>query len=296
VARLNNESKIGITFLAGTLGCGGAERQLYYILKTLKGEGHDVRLLCLKRGEFWEKEIRELDIPIIWVGQHESRLRRLLRIISELKTQRPDIVQSQHFYTNLYAFVAARVLGIKEIGAVRGDLRGDVGAGNFILGQLSLRLPRMIAANSRAAIQEGVSLGVASSRLFFLPNVVDSELFKSISRDRNRSVVKLLAVGSLTKQKRLDRFLSIVKRLQSKEQYRFEAAIVGDGACRSELENKAHQLGLFPPTLVFKGNVADVNYIYQDADILLLTSDSEGTPNVILEAMAAQLPVVSTNV
>ena len=48
-----------ICFVAGTLGQGGAERQLYYILRALTQAGAQPYVLCLTRGELWEKRIRE---------------------------------------------------------------------------------------------------------------------------------------------------------------------------------------------------------------------------------------------
>src|SRR5689334_13233971 len=94
-------SQLRICFLAGTLGQGGAERQLFYLLKTLREQGASLLLLSLTRGEFWEAAIAELGVEVRWVGQHNSRLARLGRIIREVRAFRPHVLQSQHFYTNL---------------------------------------------------------------------------------------------------------------------------------------------------------------------------------------------------
>src|SRR4051812_48283567 len=66
---------IRVCFLAGTLGQGGAERQLYYILKTLKESGAEVTLLSLTRGEHWEAVIGGLGVPVKFVGEPASRLK-----------------------------------------------------------------------------------------------------------------------------------------------------------------------------------------------------------------------------
>src|SRR4051812_16885829 len=70
-----------ICFLAGTLGQGGAERQLYYILKCLTECGAEAHLLCLTKGEHWEAPISDLGIPVHYVGGPSSRFGRLLGII-----------------------------------------------------------------------------------------------------------------------------------------------------------------------------------------------------------------------
>src|SRR5690349_3638327 len=72
-------------FVAGTLGQGGAERQLYYILKALRHAGADVRVLCLDRNEFWESQIVEMGVSVDWVGGSGSKFGRLTRILSELR-------------------------------------------------------------------------------------------------------------------------------------------------------------------------------------------------------------------
>src|SRR5262245_17804632 len=94
-------SRLKLCFLAGTLEQGGAERQLYYILEALCQAGANPRLLSLDQGGFWEPKLQELGVRVTWVGAG-SRWQRLLRIVKELRKDCPDILQSQHFYTNAY--------------------------------------------------------------------------------------------------------------------------------------------------------------------------------------------------
>jgi glycosyltransferase involved in cell wall biosynthesis len=288
-------ANLKICFIAGTLGQGGAERQLFCILKALRQSGARPHLLCLTQGEFWEKRIRELGVEITWVGQSGSRWMRLRRIMAELRKYRPAIFQSQHFYTNLYTVAAARLLAVREVGAMRNDGISEVQANGFVLGHLSLRAPRVIAANSRAAIRNAIELGVPSTRLHFLPNVLDITQFKPFQR-HNGGPIRLVSVGRLVQQKRFDRLLSLLARLRQQLSIPVTAKIVGDGPLRPRLERKAAELGLWPDVVSFAGAVADINAVYQDADIFVLTSDWEGTPNVLLEAMASGLPVVATRV
>src|SRR6266403_5610096 len=100
-------SKLKICFLAGTLEHGGAERQLFYMLRALCRRGAAPRLLSLDRGEFWEEPIRSLGVPVTWVGQQQSRLARLVRILRELRANPPDVLQSQHFFANGYVGLSA---------------------------------------------------------------------------------------------------------------------------------------------------------------------------------------------
>ncbi|MQA28678.1 MAG: glycosyltransferase [Luteitalea sp.] len=286
---------LGISFVVGTLGQGGAERQLYYVLKALKSSGSRLRVLCLTKGEFWEEPIRGLGVPVTWVGQSPSRPVRLLRVIAALRAHRSAVLQSHHFYTNLYAVAAARTLGMREIGALRSDAFSEVRESGRVLGRLSLTAPRVVVANSRNAVRNACTLGVPASRLHVLPNVVDPLQFAP-GGTRPGGPVRLLAAGRLGPEKRFDRLLTAVARARARTRRPLQLTIVGDGPERSRLEQQARQLGLMPDVVNFTGAVASSAPVYRDADMLVLTSAWEGTPNVILEAMASGLPVVATNV
>lgn len=291
-------SKLRICYLAGTLGRGGAEQQLFYALRSLCQSGAEVRVLCLERGA-WEEPIRGLGVPVEWVGQSRSRLRRLARIVKALRSFKPDIVQSQHFYTNAYASVAGRLSGCAEIGALRSDGRFEfLGCGAFG-GRLNLRLPRVLAANSRCAIQYALDRGVPPSRPCFLPNAVDTERFHPVTETSPPPPV-LLAVGCLTWEKRFDRFLSILHCLREVYHLEVRGVLAGPTApgqdLRPQLERQAAALGLRPDGVELLGSVSDMSALYQRAAVCISTSDHEGTPNVLLEAMASGLPIVATRV
>src|SRR4051812_21240196 len=278
-----------VCFIAGTLAKGGAERQLYYMLRALCQNGARPRVLCLKQGEYWEHPIRELGIPVTWVGR--SRLSRVRQMIRELREDPPEVLQSAHFYTNGYTQLAARVLGIQEIGAVRCDLVSEVSSNHPWLRRLSLSTLRAVACNSRAAIRSAEQFGLAPASLRFLPNVVDTSRFLPGPR-RTSDEVRILGAGRLTEQKRFDRFLRVVARVKRIASRRITALIAGDGPLLSTLQRTAAELGLAPGEIEFAGAVEDMRSLYQAADVFLLTSAFEGTPNVVLEAMSCALPVV----
>jgi glycosyltransferase involved in cell wall biosynthesis len=271
------------------------------MLQALRRAGASPRLLSLDRGEFWEERMQSLGVRVLHAGHSGSRLKRLFRVMGLLRKDRPDVVQSQHFFANAYAGIAARMLRAAGIGALRNDGVSEENSSGAWGGWLNLHCPRMIAANSQVAIQYASGRGLPASRLHFLPNVVDTDWFQPAGPGATPNQhVTLVAVGRLVRQKRLDRFLWILSRLHSEYHLDVRGLVVGPG-CRDEdlrqdLARLAARLGLLPDLVQFRGGVSDTRPVYHESAVCVLTSDHEGTPNVLLEAMASGLPVVASGV
>jgi glycosyltransferase involved in cell wall biosynthesis len=284
-----------ICLLTGTLGQGGAERQLFYIASALKSAEAQVQVLSLTSGEMWESRLQAIGVPVKFVGASASRLVRLFAITKAVRDFRPAIVQSQHFYTNAYSGLAARVCGARAIGAVRGNGFSDLRTSGRGFGKPSLYLPHKLVANSRAAIRNLISLNCPREKLDFLPNVIDLNRF-SPTVSTNGNPLTILGIGRFTAEKRFDRFLHVIAALQQACHVPCKALIAGSGPLRAELEKLARECNLRPGTVEFCGDVSEVESLYKKSSLFLLTSDHEGTPNVVMEAMASSLPVVATAV
>lgn len=276
------------------MGQGGAERQLFYILKALKENGAAPSLFCLTKNEYWEKPIRALGIDSHWFGRSPSRLIRLSDCMKQLNASRPSIVQSQHFYTNIYASLSAKCLNLQDVGAIRSDAISEVKENGLLFGKMSLKIPTHIAANSKNGIRNALSFGINRSKIHFLPNVVDIEYFKP-SKKKNRTF-RMLWVGRLEKQKRPHRFVHLFSLIQKEYRLPIEGTMVGEGSLGNELEQLSVDLGLDNRRFKFYGKTDNILQLYQNADCLISTSDYEGTPNVVMEAMACGLPVVASAV
>ncbi|HEX8220478.1 MAG TPA: glycosyltransferase [Chloroflexia bacterium] len=102
------------------------------------------------------------------------------------------------------------------------------------------------------------------------------------------------AVGRLSTEKRFDLYLETCAKLAAEiPQARF--MLVGGGKQEANLKALSTQLGL-DGRLLFTGLTRDMSAVYAATDLLVLTSDTEGTPHVLLEAMGSDIPVVSTAV
>ncbi|HXM50515.1 MAG TPA: glycosyltransferase [Pyrinomonadaceae bacterium] len=106
----------------------------------------------------------------------------------------------------------------------------------------------------------------------------------------------VLSVGRLSREKAHVDLIEAFKRLrQTKPDLSIKLIIVGDGPERSRLEAAVEATG-YEERVVFTGQLTDVQPFYAMADVFALPSHGEGSPNVLLEAMAANLPIVATAV
>lgn len=106
----------------------------------------------------------------------------------------------------------------------------------------------------------------------------------------------VLTVGRLSREKAQIDLLAAYKHLLSnKTDFSTRLVVVGDGPERGRLEAATDTFGL-RERVTFTGQVTDVQPFYAAADVFVLPSHSEGSPNVLLEAMAANLPIVATDV
>lgn len=293
---MSDLSNLSICFLAGTLAKGGAERQLYYVVETLKQLGATVLVLTLGHDEFWEEPFRQLGVEVKWVGANKSRLGRSISVCWAVRKFGPDICQSQHFYANLYVALAGRLLNLADVGAIRGNLINEIADVGW-LGKPSLLLPRHLVVNSYAARDTAVKMGVSPSRLHYVPNVVDCVQFSPASDHKPSDLTTILTVGRLHALKRVDLFISILAGIyHAQPEINFHGIIVGDGPERSNLESLVSSQNVPSDLIEFRGEIDKVEDAYREADIFILTSEHEGTPNVLLEAMASGLATVATRV
>lgn len=286
-----------IAFIAGTLAQGGAEKQLLYMARVLLESGADVRVYSLTRGELHEQELRAMGVDPIWVGRFGSPPARVAAVAAALRDFRPHILQSAHFYTNLYAALVAPLYGAVGIGTVRSDVEHEMRT-NGRWGRSLLRAPAALILNSEAACRNALALGVHADRLHVLPNAIDLDEFDQRSAagpvpGLDGAAPIAIGVGSFVPAKRFDRFLRAIALARASGSD-VRGVLVGDGPERSALEELAGALGLLPDAVWFAGRRNDVPALLRGSQLYVLTSGHEGFPNVLLEAMAARLPVVAT--
>jgi glycosyltransferase involved in cell wall biosynthesis len=158
-----------------------------------------------------------------------------------------------------------------------------------------------IVAVSQELADGLIAEGLAREKIVVLPNGVDLEgsaapvvALRDLKAEimGSRPVRVVLFVGRLVPEKAIDRLLRVWASLPKGAH---ALVIVGDGPLRGELEESAARLGIHD-SVYFVGHRPDARRYYEIADVFVLPSDTEGLSNALLEAMAAALPVVASDV
>jgi glycosyltransferase involved in cell wall biosynthesis len=235
--------------------------------------------------------------------QHSLDLSVLRKLTSLVREHRIDIVHAHEYKTDLLAWLLARRTGIVAMATAHGwtgqSLRERLlyyPADKWILA----RLARTIAVSSDIRHQI-LKFGARPDKVTVILNAIDSQAFRR--RPENAAAARATlgvdvddviigAVGRTEQQKRFDLLLTAMRRILQ-TQPRARLVIVGDGSLLDSLKDQAARLQV-ASRVVFTGHRTDIADIHNAFDVFVQSSEYEGTPNAVLEAMAMETPVVAT--
>jgi glycosyltransferase involved in cell wall biosynthesis len=215
--------------------------------------------------------------------------------------QKWDLVYCSNYYFPVPLIILlADVLGRKSVVRIAGQEMTATGWRRLLREEASRRTDGIIVLNStvRQALLEN---GVSAQKIDFIPNGVDTNIYSPNEIDgtaKDKRSTQLLCVAAVCERKGIHHVIAALARLKGSRD--LELTVVGpynEGESPREytesLESIIETHGL-EDRVRFVGRVNDVAPYYQKADIFILPSYEEGMPNVLLEAMACQLPCVAT--
>lgn len=298
-----------ILHVISSLDRAGPQKSLAQLATGLPASEFDVHVCALSAGGPVEGDLRAANIPVTVLGQRFSldpfvywQLQKLIRQLQ------PDVVQTWDFAANTHGRAAARSVGVKHVVGVESCVDPWRPLHHLAIDRRLARRTSKLVVPTAAVREFYISKGIAAEKVITIAGGVepDNQAAGDVPTD-SASRAALLdelglpldarligAVGSLTPRKRLRDPLWATDLLKViRDDVHF--LIIGDGPERTsllrfrdnvEIRDRVHLLG----------HREDVPRLLAHLDLLWHASGYEGLPYAVMEAMAAGLPVVATDI
>jgi glycosyltransferase involved in cell wall biosynthesis len=297
-----------IDFLATRDGVtGGTEKQLVDTIRYLDKYTFRPILICLqefRKTKDWENLDCEKHILHVYSLMSAKSISALVSFARFLRERQIDIVQAFFFDSILFGFVGAKLGGVRNFISCRRDMGFWQSKSLVSKLRFANKFTTRFLSNSDAVKSDLIKReGVLEEAVDVIHNGIDLRRFESVGNADLREEFggigeDDLVVGTVAnfnrRVKRLDVFIRAASEV-CRETEKVKFVIVGGGRLEGELRQLVQNLRLEKQILFTGVKYEAVSYI-KSFDIGVLTSDSEGFSNVILEYMAAGIPTIATDV
>tara|TARA_B100002003_G_scaffold182027_1_gene170208 strand:- start:31851 stop:33005 length:1155 start_codon:yes stop_codon:yes gene_type:complete len=278
----------------------GAEVQVYNLCKALnRSEEVAVTAVVFNRGILHDRLV-DLGIPVGLADENEVGPLGIARnIAAHCRLQETDIVHTHGFKENVLGIFGKELAGVRySVRTVHGNPEHQLSwrkPHKWLIHRLDIWLGRtrqqaVIAVSSQL---EKVLGPIFPGRVRKIFNFIDVQELRSIwlpKPDKQLKQIRLGIVGRLVPVKRIDIFLKTIQLL-AEEGINCKGIVLGDGPLRDNLKELARTLGV-EQRIEFRGFVNPAAKEMVTLDALLMTSDHEGLPMVLLEALALEIPCI----
>jgi len=301
------ERKIKILHVIDSLGIGGMERIVIDVANGLDSTRFEQVVCCISRRGEAADQLRD-GVRCFDLGKGDKADRLMpLKLAGVIRRERPDIIHSQSWSGVDTALAKLLMPGVKLVHSEHGRSYSDLRRQSLM--RRMARRGLYHVADSVFAISSEVrefycgQTGFSAEQMQIISNGIDTRRIDEADAKGIRAefgiapddfVFGTVARLDLTKDTMMlaRAFAAIALPRQNPK---LKLLIVGDGEQRARLEEFVAMLGL-NRIVIFAGMRRDVPRLLRAMDVFALSSVSEGLPLTVLEAMAARLPVVATNV
>jgi len=294
----STESPISLFLMINTFETGGSERQFTLLAQNTSASRFGVHLGCVNpRGPLADQlgEVAQFPLGGSLFGWQSLRTRLNLR--RHLLENRVEVAHAFDFYANLTLIPAARLARVPVVIGSHRQLGDLMTPAQFRAQAAAFRWCDAVVCNSQAGADRLAAAGLAEEKLVVIGNALPAASFETVSPALpvNPGKPRVGMVARMNhRYKNHAGFVRIAAEI-CKRRPEAEFLLVGDGPLRAEIERQAAGLGV-AEQIIFLGDRRDILAVHAAMDVAVLTSDSEGLSNVILEAMAAGVPVVAYDV
>jgi glycosyltransferase involved in cell wall biosynthesis len=284
---------------------GGTELNAVRTMEALDRQRFEVTVFHLHetgplRARYEALGVRLLHLPIgrLYSPRTAAQGVSFLRL---LRREGIEVVHTHDLYTNIFAAPWARLAGCRVI-ASRRWLDAVPRPGLVPLNRCSYRFAHRVVVNSSVVARLMIDTErVPAARVVELPNFVEERAFHHVSagvrsaRRRDWGIPQgAFLVGTVARLTPVKNQAMVLRALQRLDED-VHLALIGAGPSRRALEDLTRELNL-DGRVHFTGQLVEAENLHQFFDVSVLSSRSEGFPNVVIEALAAGCPVVATPV
>ena len=289
-----------VLFAIGALESGGSENQLTEFLTRAHPDHLRATVVTVRAPEPDtpnEQRLMRVGVDRQWLGfaNVPRGLRGLLGLWKSaelVRRLRPDLVYCWLEQASLFFCPPARVQRIPLIVArrnVSGARIEHLGAASWAIRRAE-RMATLVTGNSEAVIATAIERGILPERLRLVSN---GHLPMPALAAPDGGLALLGYVARFRKEKGHLRLLDVLSRVDSKVPWRIDLA--GEGSLLKTVKREVQVRGL-TDRVRFVGAIRDVRSFWRDHHVAVLLSDSEGSPNALIEAAFAGRPIVATDV
>jgi glycosyltransferase involved in cell wall biosynthesis len=290
-----------ITIFFQSFHSGGVEQILINLANELSKKNEVTALALTTDGAL----MNDLNDSIQIVNLNKTKASKAVgSLVKYIKENNPDIILSAKHFMNISVLIANLLTGKKTnvIATVHGQL------GNSKRDELMKYFIRLLYPLSDEIIC--VSNGVASEIKELIPSrhekmvnviynpVIDQKFIEraeaamNAQNGKNSEEKWIVSIGRLSKEKNIDMLIQAFSKLPDKRQCKL--VIIGEGPEKEKLSSLVFKLGL-EKEVIFKGYQKNPFIDLNKADVLALSSEREGLPTVLIEALYFNVPIVSTD-
>ena len=291
-------SKIMLTTC--TLSGGGAERVVSVWASELAENGYDVSVLVTGRVEneySLSDKVRLYTVaPTFEDYQALSRTEQWKRRRRVFKQERPDYLISFLPYIQIWSLFTAWGLGIKRLETVRISPWHAAITANRVKRLLWMQCFKTSAKTIlQSHDQKAYFPPKVQEKCVVIPNPIANSYVEHYKTDISAHVAQFIAAGRISRQKNYPMMIrAFAEACQVYPNLQLNIYGAEDGSNADELQSAVTQWGM-DDCIHFRGRTTQLGQAYRESDVYLLSSDYEGMPNALMEAMASGLICIATD-
>lgn len=304
----NKHKNLNVVHIASGDLWAGAEIQLFTLAKQLNSSSDiNLSIILMNHGKLEQELLKNKIHTYVFDEQENNSIYIFYNIYRLLLTIRPDIIHTHRIKENIIGSIAGRLSGVNH------SVRTTHGAPEHNppiykiwkhLFKITDRFCGQYLQSKIVTVSHELAktlLGTfKQNKIFVIENGVDIDNIRSRTQTTyllpgSPESIKVGIVCRLVPVKRVDLFIEIAKNITDLYPGHIEFYIFGDGPLLSKTKNRIKQLNI-ENNVYMMGFIENIPKHMQKLDLLLITSDHEGLPMNLLEAMSLQIPVISNSV